>query len=148
MEVKYIELIFENCESIIIPVERILKFEYGDLKPFTNDFYEENAYLAEGVELEVLYQEESDLVYNPFDYDEPLGMFVSNPMSNKVEDRPNILGRILNHSDIVCIDLLNEVESRIKLIYPPWSEEDDYNNTYEKIEIEEGKLKITIKKIK
>jgi len=77
--------------------------------------------------------------------DEPLGMYVGNPMSNNVEDRPNILGRIIEHNDIVIIDTLNENQEHIKTVYVSWHEEDEHNNRLMSIKANSGLLTIEIK---
>ena len=34
---KYIEVVFENCESIVIPTERVLGLTYAELTPIKDD---------------------------------------------------------------------------------------------------------------
>ena len=143
---KYIEVVFENCESIIIPTDRVGKMEFGELKPFVDyPFDGLTAYNSEYLSLDISYKNESDLKYNPSEYEEPLGMFIGNPLSNNVEDRPNILGRLMNHNDLVMIELLDINQKHIKNIYVPWHEEDEYNNRYMKVHKEDDSLIIEIK---
>ncbi len=147
-DVKYLEIAFENLESIVIPIEKVEKFEHGELKLYKrlmSDFnLDYNVYKTNSVHLRISYENESDLKYDLEDYDEPLGIFINNPTSNNVSDRPNILGRILNHNDIVDIHLLDENEEEIKNIYVPWGGESDYRNAFMKTNIENGVLEIHI----
>ena len=147
MEEKYIEVVFENCESIVIPIDRIKELKYGNLEELTDErgFYEVNTYKTDYVLLSISYNDESELKYNSLEQDEPLGMYIGNPMSNNVEDRPNILGRITEHNDIVTIDTLNENQERIKTVYVPWHEEDEYNNRLMSVKANSGLLTIEIK---
>ncbi|MED4883128.1 hypothetical protein [Bacillus smithii] len=142
---KFIEIVFENIESIVVPIERVISMEFGKLEPVEDDpLFGLFACRAEYVLLEITYKNESELQYNTSDYDEPLGMYAANPTSNYVEDRPNILGRILYH-DISVIELLNEDKQRIKNIYVPWNEEDEYSNRFMTTEAKNGILKIEIR---
>lgn len=146
--VKYIELGFENCESIIVPVNQINKMEFIE-KSFIENYpfkgyepYECNAF-----ELEIKYENESDLRYNEEDYDEPLGMLAKNPMSNSTDDRPNIIGRILNHYDLVNIEFLDaDKKATSTVVYVPWHEKDEYTNRYMETKTEDNLLKVRIRK--
>jgi len=144
---KFIEIAFENCESIIIPKEIISKFDFGELLNVENEFTKDSYLHSDKLELYITYSDESDLNYNPYDYEDPLGMFIGNPTSNKVQDRPNILGRILMCEDITSIYLLDENEKEIVNFYVPWGEEDYHEiNSLQKVTCENGIMKIQIKK--
>lgn len=145
-EFKFIEVIFENCESISIPFDRIKRLEYSSLVNLDAEFFEGNSYQCEWLNLDISYENEWELKYNDMAYDEPLGMYVGNLMSNSVVDRPNILGRILNHHDIVFIEMQDSKKNKIKSIYAPWSEEDEYNNLYMRVTNEDNQLKISFRK--
>lgn len=144
--IKSIELIFENCESIEIPFERFNKLEYGELIEMKYDEEDDEnfKYTTNYTYLEITYEDKNELQYDPMLYNDPLGMFVDNPTSNKVEDRPNILGRILNHDDLVCVEFKDDNDKIVKLVYVPWSD-DDYNNEFMKTSAEDGLIKIEIK---
>lgn len=143
---KLLEIVFENLESIVIPTERIKEFSFGELEVVREPFYENEDYRTDYICLKIFYNNEEELIYKPNFEDEPLGMFISNPTSNRVEDRPNILGRIINHNDIVCIEMLDENEKRIKNMYVPWSEKNEYCNEYMFCQKNNGVLEILIKK--
>ncbi|MGM7720700.1 hypothetical protein [Metabacillus sp. Hm71] len=143
-DVKALEVVFENCESIIIPIEKVKEFTYEGLTKLTHEIYEDNSYESNSISLKITYEDESELNY--IEGDEPLGMFINNPTSNRVKDRPDILGRLIQHKDIVCIDLLNEKEERMKIIYVPWKIEDEYTNTLIKTKVENGLIEINISK--
>jgi hypothetical protein len=144
-EVKYLEVVFENLESIIIPIAKIKEFSFGELTPLTLEYFDENSYRTVTIDLKISYEDQSELEYHPSPYDEPLGMFVGNPTSNRVTDRPSILGRVL-HKDIVCIDELDENEQKIRTIYVPWSGESDYVNSYMSTKVQDRLLEIVIAK--
>jgi hypothetical protein len=144
MKEKYIEIGFENCESIVIPIDRIKELKYGNLEKLTD---EDNTYKTDYVLLSISYNDESELKYNSLEQDEPLGMYVGNTTSNNVEDRQNVLGRILEHNDIVTIDTLNENQERIKTVYVPWHEEDEYSNRLMSVKANSGLLTIEIKNV-
>lgn len=144
--IKSIDIVFENCESIVIPMDRILKYEFGKFESLNGDPWERNAYRTDLMHIQISYSSEEELEYVPFWTDEPLGMFIDNPTSNDVQDRPNILGRILNHRDIVCIDEFDENENKIRCIYGPWPRDEEYDNYYMNVVAENGILDIKIQK--
>lgn len=153
-DAKYLGILFENVEDIVIPVDRIFNFECGELMSMSTeklkDFYWENTYRSDYISFDISYDDESELAYSHDDCSYPLGGFTDNPTSNNVEDRPNILGRLLNHSDIVAIcflpesDTLEELGEPIKMIYAPWGDS-DYVNTCMSIKAEDGFIEIKIK---
>lgn len=144
-DVKYLDIVFENCESIMIPIERVVSFDHGTLVLLENKHLEDNSYQSNYINLKISYTDESELQYNSLDYDEPLGMFIGNPTSNNVKYRPNILGRLINHRDIVDIQLLDEAEKSLKDLYVPWHSEDEYDNRNMSIKVAKGLLEIEIK---
>ncbi|UOQ44849.1 hypothetical protein MUN89_02520 [Halobacillus salinarum] len=142
-EASYIEVVFENLESIIIPLERFRKLEFGPLKPNSNKGVDE--YDTDDVHIQIGYQD-IDLNYDAINDEYPLGMFVNNPASNRVQDRPNILGRLLAHQDIMTLDYLNEQEEEIGRVYVPWNEEDEESNGFMKVTVESGYIAVRIKR--
>lgn len=117
-KIKEIELVFENVESIVIPSDRINHLSFGNLETRLNG---DNIFDADKVELRILYNHSSELDYNALDYHDPLGMFTNNTTSNHVNDRPNILGRIVNYNDIVNIKIVSD-DGQVKYVYVPWED--------------------------
>lgn len=144
---KYIEITFENCESIVLPIEQVKELSILNLAQVENKdgFYKNHTFRSKSVKIVISYKDESELEYNGDDYEEPLGMFRGNPMSNHVSERPNIIGRILNFPDITSIELLNKEEEHLKTVYVPWHPEDEYNNRWMNSETGNNKLTIEIK---
>lgn len=144
---QYIEIVFENVESIVIPIERILHIDFGKLNKINNDpFNREEIYRCEFLDLKIRLDDESDVKYPlyPTDGEEPLGMFKTNPTSNNVKDRHNILGRILEFNDIVDVQLLDENEEVMRDIYVPWGGEYDWKNEFMVTKISEDLLEVLI----
>jgi len=147
--IKFIEIGFENVESIVIPVER-MKVTYGPLivhSEVIEDFkLNYPVYRTNLLQLEISFSDSNELTYDPQKEVEPLGMFINNPMSNNVVDRPHILGRILNYNDIVNIDMLDENEEVIECIYAPWGEEYEEINSYMTTHVANNLLTVHIEK--
>lgn len=122
-----------------------MNFTYGELTALNDDHQLGNSYHSSFINLKISYKHHTELEYSPTENDHLLGAYINNPTSNKVEDRPNILGRLFNYHDIVYIQLLNADDKPLKNIYVPWHEEDQYNNRYMKIHKEEGSFTIEIK---
>lgn len=148
-----LEIVFDNCETIIIPKERVLKLDFGEFKEInmlpTNT---DNKYwVCEHLFLDIKFCNKLDLEYNPLDYDEPVGMYKDSELSNKVVDRPNILGRILLFKDIAGIRLIKDEDDNDNTIsqdyiYPPSSNVEPYlPNEFMKSEIKDNVLSISIK---
>ncbi|QPK89849.1 hypothetical protein IEN91_05270 [Bacillus velezensis] len=135
-DMKYVELIFENCESMIIPIDRVAKLEFGSLR----ESFQKDKYTTDYVSLDITYNKDEIFFFYHI-REEPLGF----GSSNNIEDRPNILGRILSYYDICVVNILNGNEEKIQSVYTPWDENDEYNNRYMKTKVEKGLLKITIK---
>lgn len=145
-DLSFIEVVFENCESIIIPKNRIKKLDFGDIAAIDDfPFDDFTAYRSEHLYLDISYESDFDLVYDFEEYSEPLGMFADNPTSNSVEDRPSILGRINNYNDITSIEILDSNKAGNKIIYVPWNEDDQYTNKYMTVDTKDGVLSIRIK---
>ena len=145
-QIKEVEIVFENSESIVIPKEKFKKLEFGEIKSliFPGMVYEGNKCFTDTVIMEINYQDESELEYD-LGNEGLLGGYVDNPLSNKVEDRPNILGRILNLNDITWIDLINQNGEVEKTICVPWDKSDDFRNNYMSVEKKNETIQITIK---
>ncbi|WP_125563428.1 hypothetical protein [Salibacterium salarium] len=71
----------------------------------------------------ISYEEDDELNYDSDECDEPLGMFLDNPTSNSVEDRPHVLGRILDFNDITHIDLMNAEKESLLYVSVPFRDD-------------------------
>lgn len=147
-KVKYIEVGFENFESILIPVERIESFSYGNLTEIERRSKAEECYSSDKIELKISYQNKSELQYSSMKETDVCGMYKGNPLSNNVEDRPHILGRLIEFRDITDIQLLDEDKNPIQVIYVPWDEVEECTNDLMKVKAENGILEIEIKESK
>jgi len=148
--VKFIQIGFENMESIIIPIQRV-KVNYASLTVHGKiiEGFKVNypVYKTDMIKLEISFKNEDELLYDSQKEEAPLAMFINNPLSNHVEDRPHILGRVLNHSDIVNVEMLDENETIIECIYAPWGKgHNDYTNSYMTTHVENNLLTIHIEK--
>lgn len=152
MDIEYIEIVFENIESIVIPISRVAKLDYGKKQLFSEKYElvkgdpflcQDNVFISDHLSLHVSYGHEHELNYVSFLYKEPLGVYTNNPVSNSVEDRPNILGRLINHNDITCINELDKNKQTIASVYVPWGEL-EYENTFMKTVVTSHSVKITI----
>ncbi len=129
-EVESIEVVFENLESIVIPTDMVDELYFDELNPFMHyqksvgfNIKDNMMYRCKYLRLSVNYEDELDLKYDSSDYEQPLGMFTNNPTSNRVVDRPNILGRLLEHNDIASIHFLNKDDENILELYVPYDGE-------------------------
>lgn len=121
-----IEIVFENVESIIIPASRILTLEYGQVKP-SKIQYEGNTFSMSQLELTIGLHDISEITYDVEHVENPLGMFTSNPDSNRTVDRSNIFGRILYYNDITWILEEDEQQKVINSYSVPWSDNEFEN---------------------
>lgn len=123
-----IEFVFENLESIIVPLDKIISIKTEDLIKVDGEIFGDSAFRTNYFECHIKYEDESELEYSNNDYPDALGMYIGNPTSNRVKDRPNILGRLIEHNDLCCVELLEKDETIDRSIYIPWGEEDYSNN--------------------
>ena len=142
-KINYISIIFENLESIQIPIERIKKMDFGNVAVKRDT--EEQVFFSDQTVLEISYENEKELCYDYNQEEEPLGMYTKNLISNNVAERPHILGRLLTYSDIVYIELYNEQSKRIKKVFVSWDENEDINS-FQQNKVEDGLIKIAIQK--
>ncbi|WP_099301948.1 hypothetical protein [Bacillus sp. Marseille-P3800] len=121
-QVAHVEIVFENCESIILPIDRVKQLNVAGIKDclIFNNGKMHNLKDSEYVGIYIKINDESELAFDTGSLEHPLGMFVGNPISNKVNERPYILSRIINHKDISHIRPLNEEFNQIEYIGVPW----------------------------
>ncbi len=124
-DIEFVEVGFENFESIIIPTDRIKTLEFGKTERREKSSYADNAptYTSRYLTLEIIYRDKSELIYDFRTDGKPL-----EEGNNSVQERPNILGRLLNFNDITDIRLLDENKKPIKGIYVPWIYVGDFDN--------------------
>lgn len=145
MKYEAIEIVFENIESIIVPHSRVIAIDYSPLAKLKNASFEENSWKAEWLSMKIIYHDESELKYDPNQFDEPLGMYVQNNMSNRIADRPYILGRLMCYHDIVNLEFLNDQAGIIQTVYVPWDDAKYEENGYMRTEAKSGVLTIDIR---
>lgn len=83
---KTIEISFENLETIIVPKERVINLNYGE---------------GGSIYLDILIKDSRELRWDMDD--EHLSNSYYDTIDRSVSTRPNVLGRILNESDITSI---------------------------------------------
>lgn len=142
----YIELVFENVESIILKPDRFLKLEFGPLVKNDDRHTQYDQFFTDEVLMHISYEDASELSYSPAKSDHPLGGYTHNPDSNHVADRPNILGRLLLYPDLTHIYYIDENENEISSVIVPWSEEDEYQNEYMTVTTEPGYVEVRVRK--
>lgn len=137
----YVDIVFENVESIIIKADRFVRLDMGPLK---ENGASAKSYSTDSLQMAISFEDESVLAYDPNSEPHPAGMYTSNPLSNEVAERPAVLGRILHYRDIVNLTFLDEQEQVIKTVYVPWREEDEYTNEYMEVKAEAGMVEVKI----
>jgi hypothetical protein len=142
----YIELVFENVESIILKPDRFLKLGFGPLVKNEDRHTKYDQFFTDEVLMRISYEDASELAYSPAKSDNPLGGYTQNPDSNHVVDRPNILGRLLLYSDLTHIYYIDENENEISSVIVPWSEEDESQNEYMTVTTEPGYVEVRVRK--
>ncbi|WEG18581.1 hypothetical protein PQ478_08865 [Alkalihalophilus pseudofirmus] len=134
-----IELVFENCESISIPISWFNKLKLGNMEQQD----EKDSYITDSLDMTIQLSSLDELTYSPSDPHEVLGMFIGNETCNDVGERPNILGRIINYHDIVVLYFAYGKGNRFRSVYVPWGD-DQYNNEYMKVDIDEEKMTLNV----
>ncbi|MDG5472436.1 hypothetical protein P6709_11835 [Jeotgalibacillus sp. ET6] len=143
---RFVEIVFENLESIILKADRFEKLSFDSLQKGENSREHYDVFYADDVHFQISTKDESELNYNSEEQPEPLGMYTANPVSNRVHDRPEILGRLLNFHDITSLDFLDDEENMLSSVRVPWSENDEMVNEYMKVRIEQGYVDVRIRK--
>lgn len=141
-DVKYIGFLFENLESIDIPINKFRGITIGEIREFVieSDTYFISNYLS----TEINYNDFSELSYIESEEEHPLGMFVGNPVSNNVDDRPHILGALIQRNDFAALELLDENRYAVKTIYLPDTENETFKNTSVRSVVDEGFIRVTV----
>ena len=124
-EALYMELIFENCDSITLPIDDI---EY---------FY------ANNIQQSMNLQERQLNIYKSVDN---LTLSIKKSAFDKLTDFADMLDgeeeieyhklkNRINSSDITQIHFINFQDETVESLYVEWSDEDEWHNKYQKQEI-------------
>lgn len=149
MKIEYVELVFENSESIVLP--RFLVKELVATGIRSNLFYQDTFahfdlseslwYTCEEARLTIGFDDVSNLDYEGGT--EVLGMFVGNETVNNVWERPEVLGRVMIHNDISHIDFLDKNKKSMLYLAVPWGDH-DFINEYMKVVVDEKSKELHI----
>lgn len=124
-EALYIELIFENCDSITLPIDDIEYFYANNIQQSMN--------LQEG-QLNI-YKSVGNLTLSirksAFD---KLTDF-ADMLDDEEEIEYHKLKNRINSSDITQIHFINFQDETVESLYVEWSDEDEWHNKYQKQEI-------------
>lgn len=124
-EALYMELIFENCDSITLPINDIEYFYANNIQQSIN--------LQEG-QLNI-YKSVGNLTLSirksAFD---KLTDF-ADMLNNEEEIEYHKLKNRINSSDITQIHFLDKHYDPVESLYVEWSDEDEWHNKYQKQEI-------------
>lgn len=124
-EALYMELIFENCDSITLPIDDIEYFYANNIQQSMN--------LQEG-QLNI-YKSVGNLTLSirksAFD---KLTDF-ADMLDDEEEIEYHKLKNRINSSDITQIHFINFQDETVESLYVGWSDEDEWHNKYQKQEI-------------
>lgn len=124
-EALYMELIFENCDSITLPIDDIEYFYANNIQQSMN--------LQEG-QLNI-YESVGNLTLSirksAFD---KLTDF-ADMLDDEEEIEYHKLKNRINSSDITQIHFINFQDETVESLYVEWSDEDEWHNKYQKQEI-------------
>lgn len=124
-EALYMELIFENCDSITLPIDDIEYFYANNIQQSMN--------LQEG-QLNI-YKSVGNLTLSikksAFD---KLTDF-ADMLGNEEEIEYHKLKNRINSSDITQIHFINFQDETVESLYVEWSDEDEWHNKYQTQEI-------------
>lgn len=124
-EALYMELIFENCDSITLPIDDIEYFYANNIQQSMN--------LQEG-QLNI-YKSVGNLTLSirksAFD---KLTDF-ADMLDDEEEIEYHKLKNRINSSDITQIHFINFQDETVESLYVEWSDEDEWHNKYQKQEI-------------
>lgn len=131
-----IELIFENCEFCIIPKDQIRLLHLEQFNQSINYSEWNGLHKFNKCSLEILQINKEYLLNNH--------AFIAN--EEHINDKETLLDRISNYNDIVSINIywvIYDVEYK-KQYYLPWDDKDEYKNKYQKVDIEEEIVTISV----
>ena len=143
LEGHYVEVVFENVQSIIIPMSRFSKLFVGSQirnKESRNDV---ERFETEYLKMVIPYTSKEELVVKEENEDN-LMCISSVPNEDKnIDNFPDLLGRITQYGDIVSLYLLDEKMNPFRVIVVPWDGRD--NNDLMSIKTTDKDIHIEIK---
>lgn len=123
--VLYMELIFENCDSITLPIDDIEYFYANNIHQSMNlQDNQLNIYKSVG-DLTISIRKSAFNKFTDF----------ANMLDNEEEIEYHKLKNRINSSDITQIHFINFQDETVESLYVEWSDEDEWHNKYQKQEI-------------
>lgn len=124
-EALYMELIFENCDSITLPINDIEYFYANNIQQSMNlQDNQLNIYKSVG-DLTISIRKSAFNKFTDF----------ANMLDNEEEIEYHKLKNRINSSDITQIHFINFQDETVESLYVEWSDEDEWHNKYQKQEI-------------
>ena len=124
-EALYMELIFENCDSITLPIDDIEYFYANNIQQSMN--------LQEG-QLNI-YESVGNLTISIRESAFDKLTDFADMLNNEEEIEYHKLKNRINSSDITQIHFINFQDETVESLYVEWSDEDEWHNKYQKQEI-------------
>lgn len=124
-EALYMELIFENCDSITLPID--------DIKYFYANNIQQSMNLQEG-QLNI-YESVGNLTISIRESAFDKLTDFADMLNNEEEIEYHKLKNRINSSDITQIHFLDKHYDPVESLYVEWSDEDEWHNKYQKQEI-------------
>lgn len=124
-EALYMELIFENCDSITLPIDDIEYFYANNIQQSMN--------LQEG-QLNI-YESVGNLTISIRESAFDKLTDFADMLNNEEEIEYHKLKNRINSSDITQIHFLDKHYDPVESLYVEWSDEDEWHNKYQKQEI-------------
>lgn len=124
-EALYMELIFENCDSITLPIDDIEYFYANNIQQSMNlQERQLNIYKSVG-NLTISIRKSAFDKLTDF----------ADMLDNEEEIEYHKLKNRINSSDITQIHFINFQDETVESLYVEWSDEDEWHNKYQKQEI-------------
>ncbi|WP_368900758.1 hypothetical protein [Oceanobacillus oncorhynchi] len=140
-EFEYIEFLFENAESVIIPRSKIRNYKLGEIREFDVDY---STYLmTDYFSSEINYDDFSELSYDESEDLLALSIFETDLLKNNVEDKPYLLGSLIKRDDTVAVNFLKDGGKLIETVFLPDGEPIYYKNVSVKSVVDEDFIRLT-----
>mgnify|MGYP007022194022 CR=1 FL=1 len=131
-EVKYVGIVFENVEYKVFDISYLENFYYTGLT-HTGHISDQGEIRSYPVANEIYLR-----INKEVKVEEDVSTMID-------ENSKNLIDRILAYEDIVSITFLNKDKEDIEEIWVNFSDESEYINKYQKNEVKEEHVVITIK---